>query len=118
MATLKAAAATAEIVVSDLPSDDRPQEAPLRATALLIEGDVPLCIISCDVIGLLKDSCDEIATAIDETCDVPFDNVLVTCTHTHHAPRPMPVYSTPRIDEVCERTIAALQSDLPGTLQQ
>ncbi|MEW6357475.1 MAG: hypothetical protein AB1696_14185 [Planctomycetota bacterium] len=108
MTTLRAAAASAEILVSDLPAAaDRPQEAPLRATALFIEGDAPLCIISCDVIGLLRDSCDEIAATISQTCRVPFDNVLVTCTHTHHAPRPMPVYSTPRIEEVCARTIAA-----------
>lgn len=108
MAGMKAAAATAEIVVGDVPgSVGVPQEAPLRASALLIAGEAPICIVSCDMIALMKDSAEEIAKTIEATCGVPFDNTLVTATHTHHAPRPMPVYLTPRNEEVCRRTVAA-----------
>lgn len=108
MSSLRSAAATSEIVVGDLPGiAGRPQEAPLRATALMIEGDVSLCIVSCDMIGVMKDSADAIAAKIGETCRVPSGNVLVSATHTHHAPRPMPVYSTPRNEEVCRRVVAA-----------
>ena len=108
MAELKSAAATAEIVVEDIPERrGRPQEAPLRASVLLIEGDASLCIVSCELIALLKDSCDEIAASIAETCRVPFDNVLVTCTHTHHGIRSIPIYSSPRDETVCRRAVAA-----------
>ena len=108
MPSLRAAAATTDIQVHDLPAaQGKRQEAPLRASALLIEGGPPACVISCDVIGVMKDTAEEIATQIGETCGVPFDNVMVTATHTHHAPRPMPVYTTPRIEELCRRVVAA-----------
>lgn len=108
MTGLKAAAATVEIKVSDLPAAaGRRQEAPLRASVLLVDADPSVCIVSCDVIGLMKDTADEIATEIGRVCGVPVDHVLVTATHTHHAPRPMPVYTTPRIEELCRRLVAA-----------
>lgn len=108
MSTLKAAAAAVEIRISDLPgAAGRRQEAPLRASALLIEGDASLCIISCDVLAVMKDTAQEIAAGIGECCGVPFANVLVTATHTHHAPRPMPIYTTPRDEELCRRLVVA-----------
>jgi GNAT superfamily N-acetyltransferase len=106
MPTLKAAAATAEITV---PESIHPLlEAPLRASALLIEGDVPVCIVSCDVLALARDLTDEIAGRIIETCRVPYDNILVTCTHTHHAaPNTMQIYMSPRNEEMSRATVAA-----------
>ena len=108
MFSLKAAAATAQIEVHALPAaSGKRQEASLRASALLIQGEAPVCIISCDVIGVMRDTAEQIAAEIGQTCGVPFDNVMVTATHTHHAPRPMPVYTTPRIEELCRRVVAA-----------
>ena len=108
MATLRGASAAVEIEVSDLPEvAGRSQEAPLRASALLVQGEAPLCIVSCDVLAVEKDTADEIATGIGECCGVPFANVLVTATHTHHAPRPMPIYTTPRNEELCRRIVVA-----------
>jgi len=105
---LNASAATAEIQVNDLPAaNGKRQEAPLRASVLLIQGDAPVCIISCDVLGIMRDTAEEIAAEIGQSCGVPFDNVMVTATHTHHAPRSMPVYTTPRIEELCRRLVAA-----------
>ena len=90
MPNLKAMAATAEIAVPE--STRSLLEAPLRASALLIEGDAPVCIVSCDVIALGRDQTDEIAGKITDICRVPYDNILVTCTHTHHAqPSTMPI---------------------------
>ena len=71
MPTLKASAATAEIAV---PESIRPLlEAPLRASALLIEGDVPVCIVSCDVLGLARDLTDEndcLSAQVGSGCEV------------------------------------------------
>jgi len=106
MPTLKASAATAEIAVPE--TIRLLLEAPLRASALLIEGDVPVCIVSCDVLGLARDLTDEIANRIVETCRVPYDNILVTCTHTHHAaPNTMQIYMSPRNEEMSRSTVAA-----------
>ena len=125
MSYLKAAAATAEIDVHDLPAaSGKRQEAPLRASALLIHGEAPVCIISCDVLGIMQDTAEVIAAEIGRACGVPSDSVMVTATHTHHAPRSMPVYTTPRIEELCRRLVAAsvqaareAASDRSGTSQ-
>ena len=101
MAALEAAAAAAEIVVGDMPfASGRRQEAPLRASATLIRGDESVCLVSCDVIAVMKDTAEAIAETIRDTCGVPIDNTLVAATHTHHAPRPFPIYGTPRDEEL------------------
>lgn len=105
MCPLKASAATAEIAVSERVRSSL--EAPLRASALLIEGDVPICIVSCDVIALSRDLTDEAAEKIRHTCGVPYDNILITATHTHHAPMSMCIYTTLRDEEVARATVAA-----------
>jgi len=111
MTPLRATAETAEFFVDDLPAaSGRRQEGPLRASVLMLESDSRLCIVSCDTLGLMGDTCAEIATAVSTTCGVPTDQIMVTATHTHHAPRAMPVYSTPRNDELCRRIVAAAVS--------
>ena len=115
MSTLRAAAATTEIVADNtmiiggsiLATTCGGQEAPLRASALLIEGDEPVCIVSCDVLGLTKDLADEAARAISEACQIAFDNILITATHTHHAPTTLTIHGYQRNEEFCQRTVAA-----------
>ncbi|MCK5806252.1 MAG: hypothetical protein KAI66_25700 [Lentisphaeria bacterium] len=108
MTSLRAAADTAEFVVHDLPAaTNLRQEAPLRASVLMLESESRLCIVSCDTLGLMGDTCEEIANAISTACGVPTDQITVVATHTHHAPRAMPVYSSPRDDELCRRIVAA-----------
>jgi len=111
MTSLRATAETAEFVVEDLPAAaGRRQEGPLRASVLMLESNSRLCIVSCDTLGLMGDTCEQIATAISATCGVPTAQVMVVATHTHHAPRAMPVYSSPRDDELCSRIVAAAVS--------
>ena len=63
------------------------KEGRLGATAMVIEGEgTKLCIVSCDVIGINKDQIDEVGKKIENELDIPFDNILVTSTHTHHGP--------------------------------
>ncbi|MBO3832763.1 MAG: hypothetical protein FGF51_05175 [Candidatus Brockarchaeota archaeon] len=39
-----------------------------------------------DVLVLQKDLCDEVCLEIEEKFGIPFENVLITAIHTHHAP--------------------------------
>lgn len=115
MPGLRAAAATAEIAVANslalggnAPANAAiAPEAPFRAAALLVVGDAPICIVSCDVMALTRDLADEAARGISEACGVPFDNVLITATHTHHAPSTLRIYGGQRDEEFCRRTVAA-----------
>ncbi|MBT4822823.1 MAG: hypothetical protein HON70_44365, partial [Lentisphaerae bacterium] len=108
MGTLRAAAATAEFLVHDLPAAaGKLQEGPLRASVLMLEAEQRLCVVSCDTLGLMGDTCDRIAATIHAACGVARDQITVTATHTHHAPRAMPVYTTPRNDVLCARITAA-----------
>lgn len=115
MASLTAAAATAEIAADDsmiiaggiLPAYGTTQEAPLRASALLLQADAPVCLVSCDVLALPRDVCDAAARGISEACEVPAENVLLTATHTHHAPSTFTVHGYGRDDEFCRRIVEA-----------
>jgi ribosomal protein S18 acetylase RimI-like enzyme len=116
MAGLRAAAASAIIPADDsmviagsiLPGYAQGEEAELRATCLLIEAEVPVCLISCDVLGLSRDLLDRAAVQVAEACKVPFDNVLITCTHTHHAPSTFTVHGYDRDEGFCEGAIEAI----------
>jgi len=113
--TLRAAAASMDIAADDSmviggsigPVYCRGEEAPLRATALLLEADEPVCIVSCDVLGLGRSLADTIAGGISGVCGIPFDNVLVTATHTHHAPSTFTVHGYGREAGFCHRAVAA-----------
>ncbi|MHB1457540.1 MAG: GNAT family N-acetyltransferase [Armatimonadota bacterium] len=66
-----------------------------RATAIVLEADTRVCIVSCDAIGLHRDVCDRIARTIEEQCGIPFENILISSTHTHHAPITIDVLEMP-----------------------
>ncbi|MHB1000179.1 MAG: GNAT family N-acetyltransferase [Armatimonadota bacterium] len=57
-----------------------------RASALILDADTRVCIISCDVLALDRESCDVAAKKIEEQCNIPFDNIFISSTHTHHSP--------------------------------
>jgi len=65
---------------------------PLYATALAIEGegkdgkDVKALIYSVDCAGMPLSFIEPIITKISNVCDVPFDSIIITCTHTHTGP--------------------------------
>ena len=86
------------------------QVAPLRATAMLIEADVSVCLVSCDVIVVPGEVADRASTRIAETCGVPFDNVLICGTHTHHAPSTIHVHGYDADTEFCRRLEEAVVS--------
>jgi RimJ/RimL family protein N-acetyltransferase len=84
------------------------QAAPLRATALLIEADAPVCVVSCDVIVVPGEVADRAAGRIADECGVPFDNVLICGTHTHHAPSTIHVHGYDADAEFCRRLEEAI----------
>src|SRR5207248_10937520 len=73
----------------------------LTATALVLEGPsvrradgapgadtttTRLAIIACDLLFLRGDEVHAVREAVSRSTDVPADNVLVCCSHTHYGP--------------------------------
>ena len=80
----------------------------LRAAAVVIEADTTVCVVSCDVIGVTKDLADEAARGIEGECGIPFGNVLIVGTHTHHAPSTMTVHGYDREEGFCRELVSAI----------
>ena len=59
----------------------------LEANALfLTDGQTPLILISCDLVGLDLATVGPIRNAISSVAGIPPRQVIVTCTHTHSGP--------------------------------
>ena len=116
MPRLRAAAAAVDLPCRDdmvlcgsiLPKFGSTQVGRLRAAALVLEADVRLCLVSCDVIGVPRDLADAAAQAIETESGIPFDNVLIAGTHTHYAPSTLRVHGYDREHEFCEGLVAAV----------
>lgn len=67
------------------------QEGKLRAVAVVVEQKPfgKLAIVACDVLMMTREHLDAAAREIEKTTGIPFANILVNCTHTHHAPSTM-----------------------------
>jgi hypothetical protein len=83
------------------------QEGKLRAVAVVIEqpGAGAVAIAACDVLMLNRDLLDGAAAEIEKACGIPFANVLINCTHTHHAPSSCTIHGYAR-DEVFAKRCA------------
>ncbi len=63
---------------------------PLAAKALYFaQGDDQVLLIVCDLLGMDGDLDQRVRQRICDATGVPFDAILVTCTHTHGAPATM-----------------------------
>ena len=115
---VKVAAATAEIVGDDSmeigggisPGHVVGQEGKLRASAIVIEADTKVCIVSCDVLALQRDILDDVCRKIEAEENIPFENTLITATHTHHAPTTVTVHGYKRDEIFCGRVKDAIVS--------
>ncbi|HUT35264.1 MAG TPA: neutral/alkaline non-lysosomal ceramidase N-terminal domain-containing protein [Planctomycetota bacterium] len=59
----------------------------LFARALALQsGDTALAIVSCDLIGLTRDSIEVIRKQIEAATGIPAAHVMLACTHTHSGP--------------------------------
>jgi hypothetical protein len=84
------------------------QEGNLQATALVIHGEIKLCIVSADILMMHRDYMDQAARGIEQACGIPFENILINASHTHHAPSTVTVHGYQRDEEFCRRTVQAM----------
>jgi hypothetical protein len=114
---LRAGAAAAEIEADDSmvigggihPGKAGGQEGKLRAVALVVEkSSVRVAIVACDVLMVARDLLDEAASRIERETGIPFANILVNCTHTHHAPSTVDVHAYSRDATFCRRLVEAV----------
>ncbi len=114
---IRAAASAAEIVGDDSmvmaggihPGYAHGQEGRLRASALVVAGrEEKLCLVSCDVLMFNRDIVDEIAKRIESECGIPFENILISATHTHHAPSTVRIHGYDRDAVFCGRLEEAI----------
>ncbi|MHC4546901.1 MAG: hypothetical protein ACYSYL_20695 [Planctomycetota bacterium] len=115
---IKVAAAAAEIVGDDSmeiaggisPGHVVGQEGKLRASAIVIEANTRVCIVSCDVLVLQRDILDDVCRKIEAEEKIPFENILITSTHTHHAPTTVTVHGYKQDKTFCRRVKDAIVS--------
>lgn len=115
---IKVAAAAAEIISNDSmeiaggisPGHVVGQEGKLRASAIVIEANTRVCIVSCDVLVLQRDILDDVCRKIQAEEKIPFENILITSTHTHHAPTTVTVHGYKRDKIFCRRVKDAIVS--------
>jgi neutral ceramidase len=86
------------------------QEGKLRAVAVVIDhpGSGTVALVACDVLMMNRDLLDAAAAAIEKSCSIPFANVLINCTHTHHAPSSCTVHGYARDEVFAKRTADAV----------
>jgi hypothetical protein len=102
------------------------QEGELRASAVVIQdskGD-RVALIECDVLMINRDILDDAARRIEKATGIPFDNILINATHTHHAPTTVTVHGYTREeaftrqvgDKAVEAAVAANKRLTPVTM--
>jgi hypothetical protein len=70
------------------------QEGKLRASAVVLELQPfgKLAMVACDVLMITRQHLDPVVAEIEKTIGIPAANILINCTHTHHAPSTMTVH--------------------------
>jgi len=115
---LKVAAATAEIVGDDsmdiaggiFPYRVKGQEGQLRASAIVVEKNIKIAIVSCDVVKLTREIDDAACREIETKTGIPRRNILISATHNHHAPSTTGGHSVPPNEVFCARVKQAIVS--------
>ena len=89
---------------SILPRHVKGQEGELRAVAIVIEKppSPKLAIVVCDVIVVERDDVDAVVSEIEQTTGISPANILISATHTHHAPSTIAVHGYGRDEVFCQ----------------
>jgi hypothetical protein len=67
----------------------------LHARSLVLDnGDVKLALVVLDLIAARKEWLSEIKHLIHSYTGIPLAHILISCTHTHSAPTPVPVFQS------------------------
>lgn len=114
---LRVSTATAEMQADDAmvvgggigPGKLTGQEGMLQATAIVLDdGRMKLCLVACDVLMMNRDLLDEAARRIERDCGIPFANILINSSHTHHAPTTVTIHGYGRDETFSRRTVEAI----------
>ncbi len=84
------------------------QEGLLQSTSIVIRGNKPLCLIAADVLMMHRDWLDQVAKGVENECGIPFENILINASHTHHAPSTVTIHGYSQDEEFCRRTVKAM----------
>ncbi|WZO98641.1 hypothetical protein EP7_000221 [Isosphaeraceae bacterium EP7] len=132
---LMAGAAAVDLVADDSlvigggigPYKVKGQEGRLRASAVVIQDPkgAKVALVECDVLMVNRDVLDRSARAIEKATGIPFDNILINATHTHHAPTTVTIHGYTREeaftqqvgDRAVEAAIAADKRLTPVTME-
>ncbi|HKB04665.1 MAG TPA: hypothetical protein VKD90_20745 [Gemmataceae bacterium] len=95
---------------SILPYKVKGQEGKLRAVAVVVEklGGGKVVLIACDVLMLNRDLLDPVAEELAKALGIPVANILINCTHTHHAPSTATLHGYARDEVFCRRVQKAI----------
>jgi hypothetical protein len=109
-----------------LPGKAVGQEGELRASAVVVQGTdgAKACLISCDVLMVARDVLDRAAKEIEGRTGIAFDAILISSTHTHHAPSTVTIHGYERDEavtaqleaKIVEAAVAANARLAPSTL--
>ncbi len=127
-ASLRVGAAAAELEANDSmviaggigPGKAVGQEGKLRAVAVVLEkAGTKLAIVACDVLMMTRKTLDPVVAEIGKATGIPAANVLINCTHTHHAPSTMRVHDydtdnvfTKRVQEAIVQAVRQANTNL------
>ena len=76
------------------PGNATGQEGKLRTVAVVLEKQPfgKLAIVACDVLMITRQHLDPVVAEVEKSTGIPAANLLINCTHTHHAPSTMIVH--------------------------
>lgn len=118
-AELKVGAAAVELHADDElpiaggigPGKATGQDGLLRAVATVIQGppdDTKVAIVALDILMIRRDYLDEAVKMIEQKTGIPFDHIIINCTHTHHAPSTVKIHGYDVIPEFAEQVRDAI----------
>jgi hypothetical protein len=110
LANLKVGAAAVELHGDDEmpiaggigPGKANGQDGMLRAVATVVQGPpngTRVAIVALDILMIRRDYLDAAAKEIEQRTGIPFNNVIINCTHTHHAPSTVKIHGYDVISE-------------------
>ena len=81
------------------------QEGELRALAIVLEKpqQTKIAIVAVDILMITRDLLDPVVDEIQRECQIPAANIMIHCTHTHHAPSTMRVHGYDGDEVFCRR---------------
>ena len=89
----------------------------LHAKTLVIDdGHEQVVLVACDLVGIPRQPVDEARQLIAARLKIPADHVLISATHTHTGPEPIPAYVTNLAHWIADSVVTAEGKKMPATL--